>query len=677
MSDTLEVLMADTPEEVKTQGIFKNESGRAAFNAYLQKEMQSVAEGEDTADLNETLKKWRRQRMARPENKIKNYPFPNSANVSPPITAQKVNTIYAKALANFSTKRPFWSGETSDAMYRPHVEALAKYMNLISASPFDLNLDSINRVMLYEIISLGTEFYEVSWDYEQVTYMKDVAGSQEPAYRVLHNGPRVTPIAIEDLLTRPYWTNPQKAPWIARRFRLTRGELLERKASGRYDPDACDKITGGISELTDHEQQENEIQGINTKPVADYPETELYDLYAFHAFWDVNEDGVLEDIKGVIELSTGTILRVEMNNLGVRLIGRIPYQEIPGQLLGVGVCHACEYLQDEAETLHNQRLDNLKWSMLNMFKAKKGGGIKVDEQAYPGKIWFVNENDDFMPMFFPDLSASSYQAEMLVRDYADRITGANDPMSGFADQTLKSGGGAQAQMTMMQQASSILNAQLDTMEEYYSEMGRMIAILLAANVDLVDFSIISEEDALLVKEILSIPIEELPSKIKFRVETTDAARSEASKKENYAAFMMMYNQYAETIMKYAMAGANPQMPPALQIMTGKFIVGQTEIMRKMIDFLKIGDPEKYLPYFGDLEAQINIMEDQKEATVAGQGTGNQQGVGSTGGVGVQPGMGGGSMGGMGGQAGNTGGIPAGNGGLNAGQTAGFNPQGQS
>ena len=614
----------DTPESVLTQTVFKSEDIRNTFKGYIQKEILSVSDGEDTAEYLETVAKWRRQRMARPENKTKDYPFPNSANVSPPITAQKVNTIYAKTLANFSTKRPFWSSETSDATLRPSAEALAKYMNIISASPFDLNLEKVNRTLLYDVISLGTEFYEVSWDFEQITYMKDVGVAGGPAgeasFRTIHNGPRVTPIPVEDFLTRPYWNDLQKAPWIARRFRLTRAELMERKASGKYDADAIDSLEGGITELQDHEVTENELQGVNATPTADYVENQIYDLYAFHAFWDVNGDGVLEDVKGVIEIKSGALLRVELNNLGIRLIGRVPYQEVPGQLYGVGVCHACEYLQDEAESLHNQRLDNLKWSMLNMFTAKRGSGIRPDEMVRPGKIWFVDAPEDFKPMFFPDLSGSSYSAEMLVRDYADRITGANDPMSGFADQTLKSGGGAQAQMVMMQQASSILNAQLDTMEEYYSEMGRMIAILLAANVDIIDLSVLSEEDQLLVKDLLSIPIEELPSKIRFRVETTDAARSEAAKKENYAAFIGLYNQYAQTVLQYGMAGANPQLPPELKVMTSRFMIGQTKIMEKMIEFLKIGDPRVYLPYLGDLEAQVDQMEGSREGEVTNGAT---------------------------------------------------------
>lgn len=654
MSD---VVIKDVPEEVqspealKSGDVFDFDENRRNFAGYIQKEITAVRDGEDTREFLDSVAKWRRQRIARPENKTKNYPFPNSANISPPITAQKVNTIYAKALSNFSVKRPFWSGESADPAFTKNVEALARYMNIISASPFDLNLESLNRKILYDCVSLGTEFYEVVWDYKQVTYIDDSGSSQ---FRTLHNGPTIIPIPIEDFFTRPYWVDLQSSPWVARRFRLTRAELSERKASGRYtDVDAI--MTSPTQELSDREEIENEIQGIQATPTSDYPETELYDLYAFHAFWDVNSDGVLEDIKGVIELETGTILRVEPNTLGIRLIGRIPYQEIPGQLYGVGVCHACEFLQDEGETIHNMRVDGLRLSMLNMYVGRRGSGIRNDETVYPGKIWLVDQPDDFKPVSFPDLSGSSYQAENLVRDYADRITGANDPMSGFADQTLKSGGGAQAQMMMTQQASSILNAQLDTMEEYYAEMGRMIAVILAVNIDLVTFQGVSEEDIALIKELLAVPIEELPSKIKFKIETTDAARTESAKRENYAAFMGLYTQYSQTMLQYGQLAFTPNIPPVLSMMVQRFMVGQTDIAAKMIEFLKIGDPARFLPNMDPVDAQLRSMEGVADAGV-GSRPGSGQGVGPVRAVGAQPEMGGGPMGPMAGSAGVPGGL---------------------
>jgi len=628
MSDTIEIVEGAPEQIVSNEGLFKSEEDQKAFVDFLVKEITAVRDGEDIAEFMANVQIWRRMRIARPENPIKNTPFPNSANVSPPIMAQRVNTVYAKLLKNFSTKRPFWSGDSADATYKPHAEALSRYLNALSASPFHLNLEALNRKAFYDLPSLGTQFYEVFWDYQRLPVLE--GDNKTPAYRVIKNGPAIELIKIEDFFTRPYWDDLQRAPWLAIRFRLTWGELQERASSGRFMN--VDKVLSSpLKEFTEEEKLERERLGINASPAMDFDSTKVFDLYRFHAFWDVNGDGILEDIKGVIELESGTLLRVETNNLGYRLVGRIPFFEIPGQLYGIGLGHQLQYLQDEAETLHNMRLDNLKLAMLDMYVAPRGSGVTPNETMYPGKIIFMDKPDEFKRLMFPDLSGSSYQAEFLVNQYADRISGANDALAGMADQTLKSGGGAEAQKFMASMASTILDAQFDTVETYYAEMGRMLVLLLARNRDLVDYSMVSESDAALIQEVFNLTPEELPFKFKFKIETTDVARSEEMRKQNFAQFMAVYNGYGETVGKYfALAQQFGQVNPMASLIYLKLVVGQTKILEKMAEFFNLGNPKDYVPYLGVLESQLTQQEAQMEAQSANVGEGTAGPIGPRG-----------------------------------------------
>lgn len=625
MSDTIEIVEG-APEQVASNlELFKSEDDQKSFVDFLVKEITAIRDGAELADFTSNVQTWRRMRIARPESPTKDYPFPGSANVSPPIMAQRVNTVYAKLLKNFSTKRPFWSGDSADANYKPHAEALGRYLNALSSSPFHLNLDALNRKAFYDLPSLGTQFYEVSWEYQRLPMLDQT--SNAPTFRVIKNGPAIELIKIEDFFTRPYWDDLQRAPWLAVRFRLTWGELMERASSGRFVN--VENVLGTpLKEFTDEEREDQQRMGINASPAQDYDTTKIFDLYRFHAFWDVNGDGILEDIKGVIELESGTLLRVEANSLGYRLVGRIPFFEIPGQLYGIGLGHQLQFLQDEGETLHNMRLDNLKLAMLDMFVARRGSGITPNETLYPGKIFFTDQPEEFKRLMFPDLSGSSYQAEFLVNQYADRISGANDALAGQADQTLKSGGGAEAQKFMASMASSILDAQFDTVETYYAEMGRMLVILLAKNRDLVDLTMVSEADAALIQEVFALTPEELPFKFKFKIETTDVARSEEARKQNFAQFMGVYNSYGETMGKYFMLSQQlSQVNPIAGLMYLKLVVGQTKILEKMAEFFNLGNPKDYVPFVGALDAQIKQAEMQMEAQSASVGGGT---VGPTG-----------------------------------------------
>ena len=88
-------------------GVFKGEAERDACASFLSQELRDTLDGKDRSEFLERLKKWRRQRGARPASETKDYPFPSSANTSPPLTLTRVNTIYARLMANYSVKRPF------------------------------------------------------------------------------------------------------------------------------------------------------------------------------------------------------------------------------------------------------------------------------------------------------------------------------------------------------------------------------------------------------------------------------------------------------------------------------------------------------------------------------------------------------------------------------------------
>ncbi len=565
------------------------------FIAYIKAELDGIESSREK--YLESVKKWRRQRLARPENETKNEPFPKSANVSPPITAQRVNTVYSKVLANFSVKRPFWSGESDEVAYREHAMAISKEINGMSASPFHINLGEKNKALLYNTVSLGTQFYEVLWEFERTPNV-------DPTGKVIglkpkRNGLAVEDIELEDFYTRVNWTDLQRSPFCARRFYKSYAQLKELEAQMRYEN--VDKILGSEDqEVRAHEEELAKLEKVEISKQSSELATNMYEIVKVWATWQQADKSFVDWIV-VFERSSGVILRAEINPLGMRPIGKIDYFRIPGMLYSVGLCHQLELLQDEGEMLHNLRLDNLRWSMLNLFIGKKDTGIKPDEPMWPGKM-LLTENGpaDFQAIAFPDLSRSSYDAEMLAGSYADRISAVNDAVSGFADQTLKSGGGAMAQQGMAAASSSILAAEFEMLEDSYAEMGRMFLVMLAFHKDLVDMSFLDEEERMLLQAVLEMPLENLPLRFKFRIETTDAAKTEQAKRENLLVFSQMYSQYGQEIGGFVgMIVQGGQMDQALPVPTIvpfalKMISGKTKIMEKMIDYLEIGKPEDYL-----------------------------------------------------------------------------------
>jgi len=608
----------------------------ARFTAYIKGELETERDSEDRSKLLEKLKKWKRQATARPEQEIKDEPFPKSTNMAPPLAMSKINTIFGKTLAGFSLKRPFWDCMTNNRSLRLEAAAFARLMNAYANDPFSMNFKPTLRKMLYKTTRDGFQFYELSWANDTVTVIGEDRTRTET---VVRSGPEVIAYPLEDVLINSTWTDIQKAPWIALGFTMTWPELMDKVASGRFSADAVEAVKPfRRSAVRPSEQSELDTRGLTSTPSDSDDVTATYDLWRFYAKWII--DGKPVDLVGVIHLESGQILYVETNKVGWRMVGKIGYFAIDESIYDIGVGHQCELLQEEVEMLHNLGGDAMKWNFLGMFKARNDAGIDTKTPAYPGRIWTLDNLDDLKEMKFEfDLTAPMARENLAMR-YADMATGANQALSGQADSTLKSGGGAQAQQILMQSASTILDAEFDTMDESFGELGQLLAILIVKNAPFVPLeTLVSAEDAALLKQFFeTYSAADVVSQFRFVVKTTDIQRSETTKKETLALFSQLYTAYVNEVL--ALMGQKIQVAqnPALAAQAASIlafidraIAGKTELMKQIADFMHVGDVEKF---FGE-------DEDGQGTGSSGSGTPVQMGpetqAGGAAGGGLPPG----------------------------------------
>ena len=390
---------------------------------YLTVEIQDVFGGKERKTMEEDWKKWRRQREARPAERTKTFPWPGASNVCPPLAMYNTNGIYAMLKASTGDKKPAWEVDAQDPLFNNEAVSWGKFLGLLAESPYHANLRGALNHILYELASMGTQFVQIPWVIERWNFKRQQAGGPvEAVSKISRDCPQVIPINLEDFGTRSHWGDIQKAPWIAIRTHLYDYELKQRVVDGVYPQDKVDKVlTRSTDDITDARQAEMAQQGL-TPTTGD---TKVYDVYQTYLFWDVDGDGAPEDIKVWFDPISQTILRSEFNDLGVRDIVKIVYIPRPGELYGIGVGWMVEHAQDEIEALHNMRVDGTMLAMLQMFVTRRGSGISDDEDFHPLKnISVDNPREDFLPVKFPDIGYGTIQAEMIIKEYAERVTGA-------------------------------------------------------------------------------------------------------------------------------------------------------------------------------------------------------------------------------------------------------------
>jgi hypothetical protein len=208
---------------------------------------------------------------------------------------------------------------------------------------------------------------------------------------------------------------------------------------------------------------------------------------------------------------------------------------------------------------------------------------------------------------------------MVAKDYADKVTGANDYMAGFNDQTVGTAATVGGTMFLAQQANSILNSILQNAEMAISNIYQIALFQCMANKDLLDLSFLSQEDQVLLQQIFAMNVEQIPTQFQFKVEATDITKTEESKKQAYLAMTQTYSMYAEKgfqllqVMQQVGALQNPQL---MADFAQSVFVGSTEFMKNMLDFFDVGDPEEYLPFVDDMKLRLQMMDRQKAAQVA-------------------------------------------------------------
>ena len=586
---------------------------------YLQGEIRDVEEGDERGEFLTRVNKWRRQREAQPEQKTKNYPWANASNVTVPIAMTNANGIFALLKSMFSRRIPFWSVLTDDPKLKGRAEALEKLLSALAESSNHMNLRKKNSNILYDLASLGTEFVKIPWTVKRLSFkrMNPETGTMESVTKMVKNTPDLIPIRIEDFLTRPYWgSDIQRAPWIAHKIHFMKHELLERENSGIFKN--IDIVLNGPSDQID-QNRENSLDraGTNFNKTG---EPSVYDIYEVYFYWDVDGNGIEEDMIVWIDVVSGSFLRVEYNSLGIRPIVRMPYFERPDELYAIGTGWMVENLQDEIDSLHNMRIDGTHISMLQMFVSRRGSGLGPNEEFRPLKHIQVDDPlSDFNVIKFPDLGYGTLQAELMTKEYADRVTGSADAMMGFESKSAGTRATSSGTQFLAQQGSRIFNAISESVEDAYGEIGQVVVFQIIRNKNLILNQLdklVSPEYIEPLTEVLNMNVEDIPTTFKFKVQTTEAEKTEDARRQSILTLFQLYSMGGEKLIQLAGVIFNPQMqlPPEAKEAAMKFYIGGTKMLDQIMEFFGEDDRASYLPYIKNLEFMteaIEAMKDQK------------------------------------------------------------------
>lgn len=616
--DVDEESMDQMPSLDSESAVFEDDAMLQECVEYLCREYDEAEAEREAGNRYKDWAQWRRNLECEPKETQKNTPYRNASNVVTPLTQTLVHTGYAYMKQMFDVKNPLWTVRalrTSEKEDVARAEFLTRYLNILANSRSDLYAEKIKSDLFNEISIMGTAGIKVMWQShsKKNTYI-DNDGVRKDRQVWLHRGPKVEITPVERFLWPSDASDAESAPWIAREISLPWHELSNREANGIYTDVAALKgwAEHGMNKYHESERIQRQLERGHA---------DMYDITEFSVYWDVDGDGQYEDIIIVLHIPSKTVLRVEFNPIIARDFLVAQFIKRTFAVEGRGIGQITAHLQEESSGIHNLRNDNMKFSAMRMLAMKRSTAQSNKESIYAGKIFVTDDpRGDIQPITMGEVPPSSLQAEQNAMQMAREASGISSTMGGFSDPRLGSRDTFRGQQMRQTQATNVFSSILTSAKEVFSEMGQLILYQMVAHKDEVmekeqQAQRLTEEEMQMLEQILSLPLEELPIRLGFTVNTTDIEQSFESKRQNLMTMTQLFAQWSQQTTPIAMQLFTPQgkelqeaAPELYKHMLSTYM-GATRMLHEVFEFFDEDDPSKYLPDVERYQLLKSIMDE--------------------------------------------------------------------
>ena len=413
------------------------------FVTYMVSEL-SVAESERWDHMRKLARLRVKYRTEYPEYP-KDWPIANASQITVPIIKTAVNTTTARVYQTIVAADPIASVRTHrNNEFQDEAFDLEEFLDLYSKEALDFH--NVADTWATETVMLGTGILETTEKFEKRKYVKydTLTKGYREELKTTFNGPVIYCVPVEDFWMRIVYQDANKAPWCGKEVRWTWSQIKDRALDGTIDPEQIDKIWKMPQQPADVGQVTKADEKIEQSAPFDRDEYRLFEVFVR---WDVDGDGIEEDIFGYFHLESRTFLRKRYNTFPLCLR---PYQvtqfsRIPHRMYGEGLAEMLEGLQDEISTSHNQRIDNATIANLKIILVSKLiKGLAPGDRLWSGKIVRVSDVDkDVGTLQLGEIYPNTVTSENIARGYAQELSGVGEVATGMAQPVSRTTASAQ------------------------------------------------------------------------------------------------------------------------------------------------------------------------------------------------------------------------------------------
>lgn len=347
----------------------------------------------------------------------RNLPIDGAPNIEITIGALCVETIYASFI-ELVTQAPQLVTVIPRKGFEDGTDAFQDFIDWGCRESF--NVEQAINVGPFECVQLGTMAYYIPY-VEKIRYT-DTA-------KIIDRGPRIIPLVFEDFhLPEGSQGDIQTDPWVEMDIWVSgQNDLRQRARSSKWNYFDVSRVTraADIPELT---QRRYDVSRDQSNPTA---EGNLYHLCYRCAEYDIDDDGINEEIEIIWDKTSGNVLDVRYPRYQVRPFEMAVYQIRNRVAWGLGVQRMCAPYEEEITVIHNERTLNMRLANSRIWKASRTIAAFLT-RLWPGKVVEVSRQDEFSGEAMADIYPSSEAGEMMTLSIVERRTGISDQGSAGA-----------------------------------------------------------------------------------------------------------------------------------------------------------------------------------------------------------------------------------------------------
>lgn len=546
-------------------------------------------------DLTAKLVRWERMYEAVPAQQIKTFPWPGASNLEIPTIATAVESVHSRIMNSIFGPRDVWSAVVRSPEWSPIAEDISRWINWVGREV--LHLKPIVSRWVLSTIKFGTGILKERWRRTQKNIkVRDAAGGIKSETIDTHNGPMLSVVPLADFYISNdaiYSGDVQNCEWVAERQLYTYKQLKALETVGEFKD--VDKIKE--SQRTSTTDMEEEIdRNVGTSVV----EHKDYELWEVHCSYDIDNDGIPEELCVVFELNTRTVLKAILN----------PYyhQERPYQVArymirdnsfyGIGICQMLDPIQTEVSSMHNRRLDNATLANTPAFARVRGSKIGPLEW-YPGMIIDVNARGDLEALQIGKEHQTLLQEELNTNAIGEKRTGVNDYTVGRESAAIGSRATATSTLALIKEGNVRFKAVIDEVREALTTVAHQTIALYQQNADggEVFFTMFQPKNMAMVKQYLTLPQELSRAGVIIDVPAISEAYNKDVQRQTYLTLMQVMQQFYGGMMQAFQIITDPtgQIPPQMKQLAIQGAESASKIWGRVLDAFDIVDSDTFTP----------------------------------------------------------------------------------